>query len=111
MLVALLEGVARAALSTWAYPPVLSSRAFSISPLTSWLLFLPALQRPPKPVALAARVDDVRLVRHAIQDRLAQPRLREDARPLRKRQVRRQDHRRSLRTVRQHLIDQLRRHL
>jgi hypothetical protein len=77
----------------------------------SWFRCLPLRRGAAEPVKVRARCDDVRLIRQAIDQRLAQPRLRDDLRPLGQRQVGYHDHRRFLRPFGDHLGHQLARDL
>ena len=75
-------------------------------------LACPALGRgAAEPVGVGAGGDDVRTVREPVDQRLAQPRVGDDLRPFRERQVGGHDHRRLLRPVGDHLEHQLARRL
>lgn len=56
------------------------------------------LQRSSKPIRFVPGLDDVRLIGQPVEHRFAQARIRKHRRPLRERQVRRHDHRRSFRS-------------
>ena len=69
---------------------------------------LPSFHRAPEAIRLRAGFDDVRAVGDAVQQRLAQPRIRKHLRPLGKRQVGRHDQRGPFGAFRNHLEQKLR---
>ena len=68
--------------------------------------FLPFLQGTPEPVGLDSRLDDVGAICDPVQQRLAQPDVGKHLGPLRKGQIRGQDHRRPLGAIRDDLEKQ-----
>lgn len=67
----------------------------------------PFLDRSAEAVGIRSRFDDVRPIRNPIQQRLAEPRIRNHLRPFREGQVRRENHRRLLRSFRDYLEQKL----
>src|SRR2546428_4269730 len=66
-------------------------------------LLLPLLERPAKSIGLTPGLDDVSSIPHLIQQGLAELTVRDDLRPLRKRQVGGHDHHGLLHPLRHHL--------
>src|ERR1035441_18563 len=86
---------------------LLAPYGVSLLPDSFLVLLPPAIQSPPEPVRIAAGFDDMRLVRQPVQHGFAQPRVREDRRPLGEGQVRGYDHGRLFRPPGDHLEQHL----